>query len=101
MVGISKKQQLYNKRIKPTQRQKGAISNKVREKVKERSGGICERCSSQRATDMAHIIGRKQIDHVTSEKDLLHVCVPCHRWLDETPEGINYKRRIQDERTEY
>ena len=92
MAGISKKQQLYNKRIKPTQRQMGAISTSIREIVQERSSGICERCSSQRAMHMAHIIGRKQIDHVTTEKDLLHVCVYCHRWLDETEEGIKWKR---------
>lgn len=100
MAGISKKQQLFKKRIKPTQRQKGAISNKVRQQVKERSNGICERCSSNRATDMAHIIGRKQIDHVTTEKDLLHVCVYCHQWLDETPEGIQFKRRKLNEQNE-
>ena len=97
MVGISKKQQLYKKRIKPTQRQMGAISNIVREQVKERSGGICERCSSQRAMHMAHITGRKQLNHVTTEKDLLHLCVQCHKWLDETEEGIKWKRRYFDE----
>jgi 5-methylcytosine-specific restriction endonuclease McrA len=92
MAGISKKDQLYNKRVKTTQRQKGAISNQVRELVYERSNGICERCISQRAMQMAHLIGRKQIDHVTTENDLWHLCVPCHKWLDETVEGIQYKR---------
>lgn len=98
MAGISKKKQLYNKRIKPTQRQMGAISNKVRHKVYERSDGICERCSSQRATQMAHIIGRKQIKHVTTESDLLHLCVNCHKWLDETEEGIKFKRSMSSDK---
>ena len=97
MAGISKKQQLFKKRIKPTQRQMGAISNQVRELVYERSDGICERCSSQRATQMAHIIGRKQLNHMTTEKDLLHLCVSCHKWLDETTEGIKYKRSLNDD----
>jgi 5-methylcytosine-specific restriction endonuclease McrA len=96
MAGISKKDQLYKKRIKPTQRQMGAISNIVREVVYERSNGICERCSSQRAVHMAHLIGRKQINHVTNENDLWHLCVPCHKWLDETPEGIKYKRSLYE-----
>jgi NAD-dependent dihydropyrimidine dehydrogenase PreA subunit len=96
MAGISKKDQLYKKRIKPTQRQMGAISKNVREMVYERSNGICERCSSQRAVHMAHLIGRKQINHVTNENDLCHLCVPCHKWLDETAEGIKYKRSIYE-----
>jgi len=90
-----KSKQLAKKRIKTTQRQMGAISNKIREVVYERSSGICERCSSQRATQMAHLIGRKQLNHVTTEKDLMHLCVLCHKWLDETVEGIEFKRRFQ------
>jgi len=92
-----KSEQLATKRIKPTQRQKGNISNKVREQVFERSNGVCERCRSQRATQMAHITSRKQIDHITTDKDLIHVCILCHKWLDETPEGIQWKRRMTDE----
>jgi hypothetical protein len=94
---VSKKEQLYNKRVKTTQRQMGAISNLVREQVFERSEGICERCKSQRAVQMAHIIGRKQIKHATNMNDIIHVCVPCHKWLDETPEGIKYKREMANE----
>lgn len=89
-----KSKQVAKTRVKPTQRQKGTISNKVRQEVFERSGGACERCDSQRALHMAHIIGRKQIDHVTIEGDLVHVCVACHKWMDETPEGIQFKRRL-------
>jgi len=94
---VSKKSQLFNKRVKPNQRQMGAISNIVREQVLERSDGICERCKEQRAVQMAHIIGRKQIKHVTNRNDIIHVCVPCHKWLDETKEGIKYKREMANE----
>lgn len=93
----SKQQQTSKKRIKPTQRQKGNINNSIREQVKERSNDVCERCRSQRATQMAHLVGRKQINHVTSANDIIHVCISCHKWLDETPEGIKWKRRYVDE----
>lgn len=92
----SKEQQVSKKRIRPTQKMKGAISAKVRKEVAERSNGVCERCRMARAVQMAHLIGRKQINHVTLAKDLYHVCVPCHRWLDETVEGIRFKRGWAD-----
>jgi heterodisulfide reductase subunit B len=96
---VSKSSQLYQKRIKPTQRQMGDILSKVREEVKERSHGICEvkrRCIGVMATDMAHITGRKQIKHKTTAKDILHACKECHIWLDETSEGIQYRRKLRE-----
>ena len=93
-VPISKEQQLKKKRIKKTQRQLGSISRKVRDIVKIRSENVCEICKSKLATQMAHIIGRKQIEHQTTENDLLHVCVVCHLWLDTTYQGILYKNKI-------
>lgn len=93
-----KSAQLYSKRIKPTQRQMGNITQKVREVVKERSNGVCEvrmKCTGARAVDMAHITGRKQINRRTTPEDLLHSCKACHIWLDETVEGIRYKRRLR------
>ena len=87
-----KSKQITKTRIKPTQRQMGNISKNVREQVFERSNGVCERCDSQRALQMAHTIGRKQINHVTTAEDLLHVCVSCHKWMDETAEGIAWKK---------
>ena len=97
---VTKKSQLFNKRVKPSQRQMGTISNIVREQVFERSEGICERCKSQRAMQMAHLIGRKQIKHVTNLNDIIHVCINCHKWLDETPEGIKHKRGLANEQTD-
>lgn len=93
----SKDFQTRKRRIKPNQRQKGSVNAKVRLEVKERSNGVCERCNSKRASQMAHITSRKQIDHVTTAKDLLHLCIECHIWLDQTEEGINYKRRLENE----
>ncbi|WP_028547209.1 hypothetical protein [Paenibacillus taiwanensis] len=92
-----KSQQLQRKRIKPTQRQMGNISDKVDKQLKARSGSVCERCSAARAVQRAHITGRKQLKHRTTVDDLLHLCTECHKWLDETPEGIRYKRQLREE----
>jgi len=97
----SKEKQLYSNRIRPTQKKKGSISDKVRREIKQRSDGVCERCDANRAVHMAHIISRKNINHVTTSKDLLHLCIQCHKWLDETVEGINWKRRYADENNLY
>ena len=75
----------------------GDISAKVDKQLKERSGGVCEKCDAARATERAHITGRKQLNHKTTVDDLLHLCTPCHRWLDGTPEGIRYKRKLIEE----
>ena len=94
--GITKEQQTHRRRIRPTQRQMGAISAKVDSQLKERSGGVCERCKSARAVERAHITGRKQLTHRTTVNDLLHLCTKCHDWLDETPDGIRYKRQLKE-----
>lgn len=96
MVGYSKQEQIRSKRVKPTQRQMGDISAKVDKQLKERSGGVCERCRAARATERAHITGRKHLTHKTTVNDLLHLCTKCHDWLDETPEGIQYKRSLRE-----
>lgn len=96
MIGYSKSQQLQSKRVKLSQRQMGAISSKVDKELKNRSGGVCERCRAARATERAHITGRKQLTHKTTVADLLHLCTACHDWLDETPEGIRYKRELRE-----
>lgn len=96
---VSKQSQLHRVRVKPTQKQMGAISAKVRAEVRERSGGVCEvrmKCVGAFAREMAHITGRKQIKRKTTAEDLLDTCVPCHKFLDETPEGIKMKRRLAE-----
>lgn len=82
-----------------TQKQMGDISDKVRKEVRERSGGICElrvRCNGSPAVQQAHITGRKQLTHKTTADDLRDACIACHRHIDETPEGIRYKRTLQE-----
>ena len=95
MINYSKSYQTRGKRVKQTQRQKGEISLSARVEVKERSNGACEICDRQRATQMAHITSRKRIEHKTTSQDLIHVCVTCHKWLDETAEGKIYKEERQ------
>jgi heterodisulfide reductase subunit B len=96
---VPKSNQLYHKRTKPTQRQMGDISTKVRNEVKKRSLSLCEvmvKCMGVEATDMAHITGRKQLKHKTTAKDVLHACPNCHKWMDETPDGIRYRRLMRE-----
>ncbi|MFB5761060.1 hypothetical protein [Paenibacillus medicaginis] len=90
----SKEQQLRSKRIKHTQRQMGDISQRVDKELKDRSQGLCEYCGEAFAKERAHLTGRKQLDHKTTATDLLHVCKPCHDWLDGSPEGIRMRRAM-------
>jgi len=92
MHPYTKGKQLAKTRIRPTLKQLGDISNKVRQEVRERSGSVCELCHASRASEMAHLVGRKHLTERTTAEILLHVCTNCHRWLDGTPEGIRYKR---------
>jgi hypothetical protein len=81
-------------RVKPTQKQMGDISTTVDGELKERSQGICEMCGKARATERAHLTGRKQLKKKTAVTDLIHLCTKCHDWLDETPEGIMSRKFI-------
>lgn len=86
------------KRIKPSQRQMGAISAAVDAELKERSSGICEvrkRCAGQMAVDRAHTTGRRIIPHKTTVDDLFHACKECHIWLDEHPEGVRFRKKVR------
>jgi hypothetical protein len=97
---FSKERQLHSIRVKPTQKQMGSISPKVRKEVRERSGGVCEiqmQCDGAFAVEQAHLTGRKQINHKTTAEDLKDSCVACHRWLDNTVEGIRYRNKLREE----
>jgi len=96
MNNYIKLHQTRGKRIKQTQRQKGDISPQTRKEVAERSNNACEICDRQRATQMAHITSRKRIEHKTTSLDLLHVCVECHQWLDQTAEGKQFKKILKE-----
>lgn len=89
------KPKVKHNRIKPTQKQMGAISAKVRAQVRERSGGICEiriKCLGAPATEQAHLTSRGVINHRTTAEDLRDACTACHRWMDTTAEGVRYKK---------
>lgn len=97
MGAYSKAYQVRSKRIKPTQRQMGAISQKVDRELKQRSDGLCElrkKCKGAYAVQRAHITGRKQLNHRTTVNDLIHCCLDCHIWLDQDIEGIKYRKSL-------
>lgn len=83
-----------SERVKPTQKQMGNISPSVDAELKARSNGICEICGKDWAVERAHLTGRKQLNWKTTAADLLHLCTNCHDWLDETPEGIKFRKLL-------
>ena len=94
----SKQAQTKSTRIKMTQKQKGDIAPDVRNRVKERSNGVCEICDMDRAQHMAHVTSRVRIGHKTTPDDILHTCIYCHIWLDGTIQGMAYKEGIRTDR---
>lgn len=95
----TKEMQLFRKPVKPTQKQKGDISTKVDRELKERSGGVCElrrTCHGNKAVERSHTMGRRIIPHKTTVDDLFHACKLCHIWLDETPDGIRFRKRVRE-----
>lgn len=82
-------------RTKPNQRQKGEISTKVREQVKERSNEVCERCGMARATDMSHLIRRPQLTERTHAGLLAHLCRSCHVFADTTRDGREWLEQFR------
>jgi len=94
---VSKNKFVFNKSQKLSQRQLGEISTKVDKQLKRRSEGICElqeRCTGAFAVQRAHITARGKLTAKTTVNDLLHVCLPCHFWMDREPEGIQFKRKL-------
>lgn len=99
MPAYPKSKQLYSRRVKPTQKQMGDISPKVRKQVRERSGGVCEvreKCDGAFAVQQAHITGRNHLTHRTTPDDLLDSCLACHNWLDQKVDGIRHKRKLRE-----
>lgn len=75
-----------HKRGKKTARARGAISPSVRQKLRERSKGYCERGCGREAVHAAHITRRWKLGRTTVD-DLLHLCLSCHVWADTTAGG--------------
>lgn len=57
----------------------------ARQLVYARSHGICEKCSSSRATDWHHRQNRSQGGKWTPSNGL-HLCTLCHRFITENPD---------------
>ena len=75
------------KRNKPTAKQRGEVTAKVRKELHARSGGVCERCYRAKAVQAAHCIRRWKVEGRTTVQDLVHLCVECHLYADNTRAG--------------
>lgn len=84
------------KRMKPTAKQRGAISTKARQQLHERSGGCCERCG-KKAAHAAHVTRRWKLQQTTVD-DLIHLCIECHIWADNTADGREWLRDKEGQR---
>lgn len=84
-----------HKRNKRTARQRGAISLSTRRELHDRSNGACERCDSARATQAAHVTRRWRLQQTTLD-DLIHLCVDCHIWADQTEEGREWLAKLRE-----
>lgn len=81
-------------RNKPLARNRGAISTKVRKDLAERSQGACERCKRQGVPlQAAHTTRRWQLDRTTVNQ-LLHLCLNCHYWADNTRDGRDWLEAV-------
>lgn len=86
-------------RNKPTARQRGLISTKVRKQLRERSLGVCERCHYALAVQAAHLVRRWRLP-ITTVNDIAHLCLACHTNCDQTADGRNwladFKRQLEE-----
>ena len=85
-----------HKRNKPTAKQRGDISSTVRNKLHERSRGVCERCKKEHATGAAHTLRRMDIKVKTTLEDLCHACHACHEYMDSTLGGKVFKQTFKE-----
>lgn len=93
----TKEQQVAKTRITPLARQRGAISTKVRKQLHDRSGGLCERDGCRhKAVHAAHIERRWKLQKTTVD-DLLHLCLGCHYWADNTGSGREWLKSKRDQ----
>lgn len=72
------------------------IPPSVRAEVTQRSGGICERCRHERATQLHHKTKRSQGGQHTAA-NLVHLGSDCHGWVEANPlaavaEGFSVQR---------
>lgn len=84
-----------HKRNKPTRRQRGDISPRVRKQLHERSKGVCERCYKARGQEAAHTLRRLDIRVRTTVEDLARLCKECHIYCDSTIGGKVFKQQFR------
>lgn len=76
------------KRFKPTAAQRGLVNKSTRHKLKQRSKGLCERCGIGGVPlEAAHTLRRWKVEGKTTINELVHLCIDCHRWADNTSAG--------------
>lgn len=77
-----------HKRNKPTAAQRGLVNQSTRNKLKQRSKGLCERCGrGGQPLEAAHLVRRWRIEGKTTVDLLAHLCLPCHFYCDNTANG--------------
>lgn len=80
-----------NELLRPYNKNIAQVSPKLAEQVFDRSGGICEICNNNRASEIHHICGRRRKAHLNN---LLHLCIDCHK----PPNGIHANQRLYNSR---
>ena len=63
------------------------ISIKVRNEIKERSNGVCERCYNQPATEVTPALRRWEITDSAVVHDYVHLCPTCRGYCENTHAG--------------
>lgn len=87
-------------RNRPTAKQRGTISVKVRKELRDRSNGICECCRYNLAAEAAHTLRRWKIEDRTTVNDLAHLCYDCHRWADNSQDGRKWLEEFRNKKLE-
>lgn len=92
---VDKPEKIKHNRNKPSRAVLSNLSAKEDKRLKERSGGVCERCDRQRATERAHIVRRRNHTVKPVAEDFAHLCTACHRWADGSREGRDWLLQFQ------
>ncbi|MFD1990062.1 hypothetical protein ACFSGI_08830 [Paenibacillus nicotianae] len=84
-----------HKRLKPTARERGAVSKEVYATIMEREHECCGRCYSGHNLQAAHLERRWKLQ-LTTYKDVCILCHDCHYWADNTAEGREWLKAKRD-----
>ncbi len=98
-----------HKRRKPKRGQVSRITANVREEVKQRSGGRCERCGASQsyAFELAHLQQASQGGRGDEPWNIALLCGPsvnsgtCHNFADYTSEGREWRMKKREELIRY